>query len=70
MSPPSGFVPIPFHKVGKLLIAIGIAGMALILGSRFMIGLTVPGWTWVMSLLSVAVGAYLLVFVPREGEQQ
>lgn len=70
MSPPSGFVPIPFRKVGKLLIAIGSTGIGLMLASRFMGGLAAPVWGWPMGFLLIAAGGYLIVFAPAEGEER
>lgn len=66
MSQLPGFRPIPFRRVGKLLIAIGAAGLLLLGVSKLFLWLTMPEETLIMSLFLIAIGLYLIFVVPRE----
>jgi hypothetical protein len=66
MSPPSGFVPIPFHRAGQLLLAIGTTGLILI-GITMLTGwISLPAAVLILSLSAIVIGLYLIFIVPRE----
>jgi hypothetical protein len=66
MGPPSGFVPVPFRRVGQLLLALGCAGLLLLGIAELTSWLSMPSATLVMSLSALVIGLYLIYFVPRQ----
>ncbi len=66
MSMPSGFVPVPFHQVGRLVLAMGGAGLLLRGISQLTSPLSLPSPTLVKSMSAIVIGLYLILLVPRE----
>ena len=66
MSRQSGFVPIPFQLVGKILLAIGLAGSVLVIVSRMGSLYSLPLIVTLFSLAAIILGLYLIFVVPRE----
>ena len=66
MSRQSGFVPIPFQLVGKILLAIGLAGSVLFIVSRMGSLYSLPLIVTLFSLAAIILGLYLIFVVPRE----
>lgn len=66
MSRDPGFVPIPFHVVGKILLAIGFAILAAILISYVSSLFTLPSIITLFALVIIVIGLYLIFIVPRE----
>jgi len=66
MSKPSGFVPVPFQKLGRVLIVIGAAGLIMLGISQLLPWLAMPAGTLFWGLALVLIGAYLILFVPRK----
>jgi hypothetical protein len=64
MNQPSGFVPIPFRGVGKLLISLGCAGLILYVLLKLTAWLPVTWTLPAMGLVLIGIGLYLLVVVP------
>ena len=66
MSKDSGFVPIPFHIVGKVLLPIGLALLAAYLISYITNWFTLPSILFFFALAIAVLGLYLIFVVPRE----
>ena len=66
MSRQSGFVPIPFQLVGKILLAIGLAGSVLVIVSKMGSLYSLPPSVTLFSLAAILVGLYLIFVVPRD----
>ncbi len=66
MSRPSGFVPIPFPLVGKLLLAIGGLGVVLVLIAALSGWFALPSIVTWFSIAAIVIGLYLLFVVPKE----
>ena len=66
MSRQSGFVPIPFQLVGKILLAIGLAGSVLVIVSKMGSLYSLPPIVTLFSLAAIIVGLYLIFVVPRD----
>ena len=66
MSRKSGFVPIPFQLVGKILLAIGLAGSVLVIVSKMGSLYSLPPIVTLFSLAAILVGLYLIFVVPRD----
>ena len=66
MSRQSGFIPIPFQLVGKILLAIGLAGSVLVIVSKLGSLYSLPPIVTLFSLAAIIVGLYLIFVVPRE----
>ena len=66
MNRPSGFVPIPFRHVGRLLFVLGSMGLILLAASNFADWLSLPEGTFAMSVAGIAIGLYLIFIVPDE----
>lgn len=69
MSQPSGFVPVPFQRVGKVLTAIGVLGLAASLVSKYIATLVLPAGTFASSLALIVIGLYLIFLVPAENNE-
>jgi hypothetical protein len=68
MSRPSGFVPIPFHLTGKMLLAIGAAGLTFYGLSSVLQWFSLPVLVPIASVALIAIGLYLIFVVPREDD--
>jgi hypothetical protein len=66
MSKDSGFIPIPFHIVGKVLLPIGLALLAACLISYITNLFTLPSILFFFALSIAVIGLYLIFVVPRE----
>jgi hypothetical protein len=66
MSRDPGLVPIPFHIVGKVLLAIGSVILAAILIAYISGWFTLPLITPWFALVVIVLGLYLIFIVPRE----
>jgi hypothetical protein len=66
MSKPSGFVPVPFQKLGRVLIVVGAAGLLMLGVSQLLPWLSLPTGSLFMGLALIVIGAYLILFVPRQ----
>ena len=66
MSRQTGFVPIPFHFVGKILLAIGVIGSVITLVSNISRWYSLPFIVALFSVAAIIVGLYLIFVVPRE----
>jgi hypothetical protein len=66
MSRQSGFVPIPFHIVGKIMIALGGIGSVIVLISTIGGWFEVPLIVTIFSIVVIIIGLYLIFIVPRE----
>ena len=70
MNRPSGFVPIPFHLVVKVLLGIGAVALlfsGLAAAFRwFSLPMAVP----LSSVAAIVIGLYLIFVVPREDGAQ
>lgn len=66
MSKQSGFVPIPFHLVGKILLAIGVIGSVFFIISKIGSWYSLPLIVILFSLAAIIVGLYLIYVVPSE----
>ena len=63
---PSGFVPVPFKKVGKLLLGLGSVGIVLFVLFRITAWLPLTTAIPIMSLVLIGIGLYLIFLVPIE----
>ncbi|NIM92220.1 MAG: hypothetical protein GTO18_00685 [Anaerolineales bacterium] len=68
MSQQSGYVPIQFHIVGKLFLALGIIGLILVGISTVTGWFTLPPAVLILSLIAIPLSLYLIFVVPREKE--
>ena len=66
MNRPPGFVPVPYHKVGKLFLGIGGIGLIILIISEISEWFSLPIIFHIFSIASVFVGLYLVYIVPRE----
>ncbi|HEY71601.1 MAG TPA: hypothetical protein G4O08_13575 [Anaerolineae bacterium] len=66
MSRQPGFVPIPFHIVGKIMIAMGGIGSVIVLISTIGGWFEVPLIVTIFSIVVILIGLYLIFIVPRE----
>ncbi|MGD8850738.1 MAG: hypothetical protein PVF18_13485 [Anaerolineales bacterium] len=66
MSKDSGFVPIPFHIVGKILLLIGLTFLAAYAVSFVSNWFILPAITFLFALSTIIIGLYLMYIVPRE----
>lgn len=66
MNKPSGFVPIPFHLVGKFFILMGAAGTLFYGLSQTFGWFVLPVMVLVVCGVALIIGLYLRFIVPRE----
>ncbi len=66
MSRQPGFVPIPFHIVGKILLTLGAIGAVVVAILRVVLGYPLPIVVTLFSLVAIIVGLYLIYIIPRE----
>lgn len=66
MSKASGFVPIPFHIVGKILVPIGLAILAAYAISYMSNWFILPSIAFLFAVTIIIIGLYLIYIVPRE----
>lgn len=69
MKIPSGFVPVPFHRVGKVLLIIGGIGVISLLVSKLIVGFSLPNKIMFISFSLIGIGLYLVFVVPRDNER-
>jgi hypothetical protein len=65
---PSGFVPIPFNLVGKMLLVLGSAGLIFSGLSWVLQWFSLPVLVPISSAVLIAIGLYLIFVVPREDD--
>jgi uncharacterized membrane protein len=63
---PSGFVPIPFHVVSTILLAIGGLGLLIVLISSISRWFELSSIVTIFSIAAIVIGLYLKIFAPRE----
>jgi hypothetical protein len=68
MSRDSGFVPIPFHVVGKILLTIGLTILAAYGISLISNWYKLPAAALLFALVTLGIGLYLIFVVPRESD--
>ena len=61
-----GFVPVQYKKVGRFLLALGIAVSLVSLISKFTSLLTLPNYVLYFGLVLILLSLYLLFIVPKE----
>jgi hypothetical protein len=66
MSKDSGFVPVPFHIVGKIFLPIGLAILAAYAISYISHWFILPSIAFFFAVTIIIIGLYLIYIVPRE----